>query len=246
MKLKAVLFLTGEGASDIGKSDFLTGEFQPGTMAYVAEALVERYCPSIGIDYRFTQEQELTKLVRRSSASKRQAVIDVRGGKTKKFPGLWLRARVFATEVCAKASPTPESLVAILFTDADGTHSSSRHQWKQKFDAILAGFEAGGCKYGVPMVPQPKSEAWLLAYYQKNESKSSVPYQNCARFEDLSGNDSANPKNSAKHILERLCGGKELERDELLAIDWQRVDMPSFNRFRERLYQVLQLYIKQG
>ena len=89
---------------------------------------------------------------------------------------------------------------------------------------------------------QPKSEAWLLAYYQKNESVSSSPYQNCACFEKLAGNDSAKPKNSAKHILESLLDGQELDYGELRQIEWHRVDMPSFNRFRDRVYNVCQQY----
>lgn len=239
---RVILFLTGEGASDIGKRDFQTDAFVRGPMTCVAEAVIQNSLPNVSIDCWFTSEKELTQLVHQSKVSKRQPVISGRSRSKKDFAGLYVRARVYATEVCAKASPKPAWPVAILFTDADGTHSSSPHQWEQKFAAILGGFEAGGCDYGVPMVPQPKSEAWLLAYYQKNESVSSSPYQNCARFEKLAGNDSAKPKNSAKHILERLLDGQELDYEELRQIEWQRVDMPSFNRFRDRVCDVCQQY----
>lgn len=232
------LFMTGEGPSDIGTRNH-NGDFVPGVMAHVAIAVAKMYGKNLTFDCRFTSENELTKVERAEPSFKRQPVVEGRGQRTKKFSGLWLRARAYAKEVCEKADPKPDCRMAIIFTDADGTHTASHQICQQKYEAILNGFEAGGCQYGVPMVPRPKSEAWLLAYFQRNKGKSSSAYQNCARFENLAGNDKSQPKNSAKHILDELLHGDYPGADEIGEIDWGRVDMPSFQRFKNRVEEVL-------
>ena len=89
----------------------------------------------------------------------------------------------------------------------------------------------------IPMLPNPKSEAWLLCALKPNQ-----PYQHCAQIEDESGNDAG--LDALKSQLERALG--EPPTATLLAelvregrVDAARIEMASFVRFRERLKSVL-------
>ena len=63
---------------------------------------------------------------------------------------------------------------------------------------MQSGFESSGNTYCVPMVPRPKSEAWLLGYYQKN-LPGQFAYNHCERFENMPGNDGS--PNAVKELL---------------------------------------------
>ncbi len=129
---------------------------------------------------------------------------------------------------------------AVLFRDADGTNSDDRSQRADKVNSMRSGFLAEGYEYGVPMVPQPKSEAWLICALQTQ------PYQNCARFEEISGND--NSPDSAKKQLTAIQDviqdahprGADDLADLVVAgvVDVQRIDMLSFNEFKDRMTKV--------
>jgi hypothetical protein len=134
----------------------------------------------------------------------------------------------------ALASGRPTA--AILFRDSDGTRSVAKSQWQEKFDSIKRGFEIVEYLCGVPMVPRPKSEAWLLCALRP------PAYADCAQLEDASGND-ASP-NSLKHQLEGVAGviGADGQAQWVRerAVDVQRIDMPSFNAFRSELERALE------
>ena len=138
----------------------------------------------------------------------------------------------------AKRFETPGNPVAaVLFRDADGTRSTEWRLFEAKWDAIERGFISAGFENGVPMVPKPKSEAWLLC------ALKAEPYQNCMNLEEtLSGNDdSPNPaKAQLDEILDQL--GKEIDDLPDMVADGTispfKIDMPSFNRFRARLEEV--------
>jgi hypothetical protein len=94
------------------------------------------------------------------------------------------------------------------------------------------------------MVPNPKSEVWLLCALQ------AAPYQNCARFETISGNDDSQHPAKAQ-LAEALAAhprGSEDEADLVTAgvIDVHRIDMPSFNEFRERMVEVAEALRSQS
>lgn len=127
-------------------------------------------------------------------------------------------------------------VLAVLFRDSDGTCSSPSTLWADKLQSMRDGFVYVECKTGVPMVPKPKSEAWLLCAAQTG-------LQNCEPLEDVSGND-ASP-NSAKAQLDAVFGehksGEEL-CDWLTdqPADLERLQtMPSFKAFLEDLVRAL-------
>ncbi len=99
---------------------------------------------------------------------------------------------------------------------------------------MLHGFEEEGFSRGVPMIAKPKSEAWLLCALKG--------YQGCAALETRSGNDSS-PNSLKAELRDRLKGDasaeklRDLVRDR--SIEFQRIDMPSFLAFRQRLEEVI-------
>lgn len=125
-----------------------------------------------------------------------------------------------------------EPVLAVLFRDSDGTRSSPLTLWADKLQSMRDGFAYVDCKTGVPMVPKPKSEVWLLCAAQPG-------LQNCEPLEGISGND-ASP-NSAKAQLDAAFGhhksGEEL-CDWLTdrPADLERLQtMPSFLAFKQDL-----------
>ncbi|WP_295385729.1 hypothetical protein [uncultured Thiodictyon sp.] len=156
------------------------------------------------------------------------------GKKRKQETALFYRpARALARMACDLAAQSGERVVAVLFHDADGTRSARRGLWQDKWDSMINGFNVEGFHFGVPMIPKPKSEAWLLCALKANQ-----PYQHCARIEDESGNDSAanNLKTQLKNELsEEPTSSLLAEKVGSGEVDVFRIDMPSFRKFRERL-----------
>lgn len=101
---------------------------------------------------------------------------------------------------------------------------------------MLDGFDEEGFSKGVPMIPKPKSEAWLICALKKS------PYRGCTALESRSGNDDA--PNPLKGELRKLLGSTpsrevlcQMVQDKMVDID--RIVMPSFVSFRSRLEYVI-------
>jgi hypothetical protein len=127
-------------------------------------------------------------------------------------------------------------VIAVFFRDADGTASSPADEWRLKFASMLSGFQAAEFSSGVPMVPRPKSEAWMLCGLMKHQNGS----QNCHWLEEESGND-ASPNSLKKQLADYIGYDRHPtaeEQAELVRngrIDPERIDLPSFLAFREAL-----------
>lgn len=231
------LLLSGEGPTDIGTTrPGLHGhEFVPGPMAKIVDTLLERrlgysILDSCDVDpdsVRHVSEQDLSALKREAST----LLPGWRAGKgkgsgyyTRNAELLGLRARLDREDL---KRPT----IAVLFRDGDGTNASSRDEWQEKFDSMVKGFERAEFDAGVPMVPRPKSEAWLLCGLKAD------PYTRCDVLEDESGNDAS--KDALKQQLETAAGGHvgAAEMADWIGtrIDPARIDMPSYAAFRDHL-----------
>ncbi len=227
------LILSGEGASDIGLSNDELGPMTKLVDLWIIKQI--GYSLIEGNHYTIISEQNLTKKAKeikpRSQKGKRQ------NSETRYF---YKNARALALLSQQKAqelgNDTP--LVIVLFRDADGTASSDRGVWADKWRSILNGFEAEGISTGVPMLPKPKSEAWILCALQHN-------YQHCAKLEDESGNDKS-PNPLKKQLDNHLGhpGSRELLNGKIDdgAIDLDKItDMPSLTKFKDRLNEVLKM-----
>jgi hypothetical protein len=234
--------LSGEGPWDIGTctsdAEVCEGDdYQPGPMAVMADQIVEarhKYSPlesgCCGFVHKSVIERRESELkaVKKPVAGpgKRRAI------ETHYF---FRNARSLAKIAIEQEGRREEEVVAVLFRDAD-TATAGRGSWEDKRRAVLDGFQVEGFSRGVPMIPKPTSEAWLLC------ALKSTPYQNCEKLEERS----ARPKsaNSLKDERETILGGEPTREMlcDLVAgrtVDINRIEMPSFAKFRSRLKEVI-------
>ncbi|MFA6545343.1 MAG: hypothetical protein WCS99_13075 [Limisphaerales bacterium] len=231
-----IFVVSGEGTSDMGACTNPMGQcsgvdFLPGPMAVIVDKLVEREINYSLLDsgaMEFISEGTLAELSRRLPMA-------LSAGKKRDYETAYhfKGARALARQAAnRKAEETPPvEFGVVFFRDTDLA------RFETIWVSINDGFNAEGFEYGVPMVPKPKSEAWLICALKSN------PYEHCPGLEEsLSGND--NTPNSAKDQQEELleARGKDVRDLSQMVMDGEidpgRIDMPSFNRFRDRLIEV--------
>jgi hypothetical protein len=235
-----IMVLSGEGPTDIGTCANALGEcsgddFRPGPMAVVIDKLAELiagYSLLAAGALEFISEGNIAR------ASK-QLPMALSAGKKRDYETAFFfkGARALARHASRRGAAANCPAGAVLFRDADGTRSTERGLYEAKWNSIEGGFRAENFENGVPMVPKPKSEAWLICALKPQ------PYQNCAALEDsLSGNDnSPNPAKTQLEALLDLLDKSSADLPDLVgdgAISATRIDMPSFQRFRQRLEEV--------
>lgn len=240
------LLLSGEGRGDIGycqnnQSECVHPEFLAGAMTYIVDRLVESF---IGYEYShleyngvtFVSEQYLV-------ANKLPPVRKAMALRGKKKPPetqyYYQNARALAAKAKALSETIGDKVVAVLFRDADGTASAGRGHWRHKIESMEHGFaEQHYHELGVPMIPMPKSEAWLLCALKNN------PYQSCNQLESESGNDKA--PDPLKAQLNLVLNGKStiathIELIQSGAVDVNQIDMNSFNYFKAKLRSAVKM-----
>jgi hypothetical protein len=236
-----IVILSGEGPTDLGQCNNGQGicseeQFQAGPMAVLVDQMLEQrlcFSPStIPGAYRYVSESALKDRegLRKSESRKVSFVGKKRDQETGYFYiNAWMLGDI-AFEI--EASLGDES-IAILFRDCDGTRSTMAGLWEAKWESMIDGFKRSGFTKGIPMLPKPKSEAWLICAAKNH------PYQGCEALEDISGNDDS--PNSAKKTLEEAFGGHRSATEicewlEANPFDINRAEsMPSFNAFKAEL-----------
>lgn len=242
-----IIVLSGEGPTDLGCCDNGIGictspRFLAGPMAVLIDEIVDeiykyrplRDTPEV---YRFYNKQIL---VERAKQRKSGRSVVLPGKKHDVETGyFYINAWMLGEIALELEGDEHDKSVAVLFRDADGTNSSSADISTVKRNSMISGFERAQYKRGVPMVPLPKSEAWLLCAAKDD------PYQNCGILENLPGNDDA-PR-SAKRLLNEALDGQTSAKDLCEWLDGFQFDhisvgnqMPSYREFRERMLRVLE------
>ncbi len=235
-----IFVVSGEGPSDIGVCNNGQGEgagadFRAGPMTVIIDKLVQ---PIAGYSLLASQAMEFVSEHSLAARSKRLPMA-LSAGKKRDYETAYFfkGARALARVARERGLQNNCDAAAVLFRDADGTRATERGLFEKKWDSISGGFIAENFENGVPMVPKPKSEAWLIC------ALKTQPYQNCASLEEsLAGND--NSPNPAKAQLEQLLEENGREVAELASmvddgsISSSQINMPSFNRFRRRLEEV--------
>ncbi|WP_308920337.1 hypothetical protein [Janthinobacterium sp. J1-1] len=240
-----ILVLSGEGPSDLGICTNAQGrcsddDFQAGPITVLLEQLIE-----LKIGYTLADipgaiqligKAHLVDLAAERKANKRNMVLP--GKKHDAETGYFhLNAMTLGKACLNLEEETKDKTLAVLFRDHDKMRSDPPALWHQKWKSMLDGFHRAQFPRGVPMLPNPKSEAWLLCAAKKQ------PFQHCAKLEDVPGNDNA--PNSAKEQLARALGG---EKSAAELAEWMRdiefdakgaSAMPSFAAFHDRLQVVL-------
>jgi hypothetical protein len=180
-------------------------------------------------------KQRLTEKAMELKSPKRSPRL---AGKKRPLETMYFFLNARAMAICAqeKEAEINSEVVAVLFRDSDGTASARRGLWQDKRKSILEGFAEEDFARGVPMIPKPKSEAWIICALKAD------PFVGCDPLEDRSGNDRS--PDSLKGQLKRLLG-ESATRELLLSkiedgsIDCHRITMPSFTAFRGRLEKVM-------
>lgn len=235
------LLISGEGPSDIGACKNAQGvcmddAFSPGPMAIWLERLWEAL-----LGYELLNMLEAVVYVSETnldqSAKHAPGRMQAIRGKNKqaettlhfsnaKHLGLMAKKMILDGDV---------PVMAVLFRDTDGTRTAPGQLWQSKWDSMLAGFKAAEFDFGVPMVPKPKSEAWLLCATQQGNHSH-------AALEGISGNDKS--PNSAKVQLDQFFGEHQSAAQladwcQTNPVDWSKLmTMPSFKAFSERFHVV--------
>jgi len=233
---------SGEGATDLGMcadgaATCEGNDYQHGLMTVIVDQIVEARHRYSLIDTGCCGFVSRGTLVDRASELKpAKRAIRLPGKKRAKETRYFFNnARVLARIAKNRESTLKDDVVAVLFRDSD-TATAGRGLWEAKRQSMLDGFEEEGFASGVPMIPKPTLEAWLLCALQQD------PYVGCAVLEDRSG--SPNSLRSLKGEVENRLGHRPT-RDELCdmvtngRIDYRKINMPTFNAFRKRLEAVL-------
>lgn len=168
----------------------------------------------------------------------------LRGKKQAVETGLYFgNARHLGLMAQQLAADNVDSVMAVLFRDTDGTRSAPGQLWQTKWDSMVNGFASADFAFGVPMLPKPKSEAWLLCAAQTARHSH-------AAFEAISGNDDS-PK-SAKDRWEGIMGSPQ---NAALEAEWcagnptewtNLLTMPSFKAFYDRFHEVAGAILRPG
>ncbi len=231
--------LSGEGPTDIGtcRNGMTACEgrnHEQGPMTVIVSQIVEHQLGFSFMETRYfgcVSKRELAERANMLSPQKKTLMLP--GKKRPKEAGYFYKnARALALCAKDKELELDDEVIAVLFRDSDGTASAGRGLWTDKWDSIIRGFRDEEYEKGVPMIPKPKSEAWIICSIKNN------PYLDCGALESRSGNDKS--PNSLKGELANILGSPP-SREQLCemvnngAIDCTRIDMPSFLAFKDAL-----------
>lgn len=228
--------LSGEGPTDIG-TRAQDNTFLHGPMACFIDILVT---PILGYSPRetegkhedileFCSEQELLK-------RKKPRLTKLSGKKFGKSRGFFrANAQVLGSYAKQKMHEEGCPYIAVLFRNGDG--SRPKDEWKEKWDSIENGFLLEEFYFGVPMVPRPKSEAWLLQAHKDHDNPSET-------YETKTGNRASSF--DIKEQLELLIGDHPSREYLVQLIDEGSISplriseqCSSFTAFREALKNAL-------
>lgn len=235
------LLISGEGPRDLGtcnnaQGQCSDGDFNRGPMTVWLVRLWEAL-----LGYNLLDTPEAVVYVSEHSLAQKakesgKRMQSLRGKKQESETGLYFsNAKCLGLMAKQLAEDHDDPVMAVLFRDADGTRSAPGQMWQTKWDSMVNGFASVTFKFGVPMLPKPKSEAWLLCAAQTGNHSH-------AALENISGNDDA--PNSAKKQWDALMGNPQTAAQEVnwctdQPTDWQNLlTMPSFKAFYERFHLV--------
>lgn len=246
-----IVVLSGEGPTDLGRCTNGQGQcsepdFALGPMAVLLDKLM---VPMLGYSlrdltpdsFRFFSETALSERARQRKAQHRRLVLP---GKKHDHETGYFYANAWDLGSAAREMElaSGDATVAVLFRDSDPMRSHSAAVWDAKWKSMLDGFLRAGFERGIPMLPKPKSEAWLLSAAKDH------PFQHCAALEDLSGNDDS--PDSAKDKLAVALGGRKSAQelnewldDVVFDVDGAS-EMLSFSKFYGRLQEVMREIVR--
>lgn len=237
-----MLVLSGEGPTDLGccrapVDHCASDDFAAGPLAIIVDRLAE---PTLG--YRPLQVHPASVhyvskawLERRARAGKQRGFAFI-GKKRDQETGYFYVAAWMLGEIALALEAEHADLgIAVLHRDSDDRSDQPDGLWERKFISMQHGFLRAGHPRGVPMLPRPISEAWLLCAARPTMA-------DCSALEDESA--SAKSPRPLKQQLDDALGG---HRNAVAVAEWidgslhadKLGTMPSFARFRAVLDRAL-------
>jgi hypothetical protein len=238
------ILFSGEGPTDLGvavgdNTEVYEGDqFKCGPLAIMVDQMVAARFKYSLIDAwccGYIKKQQLKERVAGFRSSKKAAQL---WGKKRPQETIYFyrNARALALYAKDKQKERNEKVVAILFRDSDDSASAERAIWNHKRDSILKGFDEETFATGIPMVPKPTSEAWIIAGMTGDSSRGGRSLEHW--------HGKTNSPNSLKGELETMLGEKptseklcQMTSDQ--EIDHTKIHLPSFDAFRDRLTEVI-------
>lgn len=234
------IIVSGEGATDFGEAKneqpiATDDDFEQGPLFLLLIKLLDQHLPEWNKNQKLINTFIYRKVLGDYAKTSSPFRLPSKDKATKGHLEHTKRAYALAQKA-KEISGAHEGHIAVYFHDSDGTQAQLQREPNRQINranAIKLGFSTATYQTGVAMVPKPTSEAWLYCSCKEN------PYQHCQRIEtDLSGNDRS-PERSPKVILATAIGVENTNRDNLSTVveemDVTRIDMPSFNQFRDDL-----------
>jgi len=240
------LVISGEGKTDIGSASYQSDEFIAGSMYYIIDKLIEEKCSFSPYEcyqadadksnwITFVDESELVKFGKSNFSGYKKKGTTLPGKKKEQDTGeFYVNARALA-RIAHKVGDekSDNNIIAILFRDKDGKRTKSDALWQSKVRSMEDGFKAEEFDFGVPMVPNPKSEAWLIC------ALKNTPYQQCEKLEERSGNDDS-PNNLKDELASFGITNNQINSMiQSGEIKLEKINMPSFKYFANRLKELL-------
>lgn len=236
------ILVTGEGSSDMGGSNnghsISSGaSYNLGPMALLAVRLLQKIIPDWNEDnIDFQSPNNWMTCISGSELARQAKGVRKHRPSTKLKKGFVEHANR-ATTMAGYAKDNEHQL-AFYFHDTDKCDFDDLHQ------SIMLGFNGIEGVHGIPMIPKPTSEAWLICGQKQD------PYAHCTALEtELSGNDAASDDNAPKKVLARLIGQEattEQQYEMVTGIDVTRINMPSYNQFKTDLTTAIEVICGHG
>lgn len=198
--------ISGEGNSDVGEHNYDTEEFVPGPITCLTQTILH-YNYKHDVAFKFWTRGELKKYPITLKGKKKHV------GSGKGHSNLAYKLAFLAKETRCD--------VAILMRDAD------KLSFQSVYDEIVAGFLEAKFSNGVPAVPVPKSEAWLICC---------LSHINCDQIEQS--------KDDLKEMLEAMLEEEGLSNDKDTwrqigeTCDITQVLTPSLEKFKSDVESV--------
>ncbi|MBT2866338.1 hypothetical protein JQK19_03710 [Chromobacterium violaceum] len=242
-----IVVLSGEGPSDLGMCNNAQGicrkpHFIHGPMTVIVDKEIEVQLSYSILEttpdrYIYVSEERLQELEVLRKRDRRR--ISLVGKKQDQETGyFYINSWMLGLEALSLEKQEEDSAIAVLFRDCDGTRDNNRGLWDAKYNSMVNGFNRSElCERGVPMIPKPKSESWLLCAVVNN-------YQHCAVLEELPGND--NSPRSAKKQLHKALKQASTSQDQVNWLNLNGFDhvevakyMPSYRAFKAKIAAAL-------
>jgi hypothetical protein len=224
------LIFSGEGSTDMGNEEY------PGPMLHFIDRIASKKLSFSLLKekcYEFISRSQLSERAKQLSILPKAATLPGRK-RNRETAEFYKNARALAV-FAKEREEEKDGVLAVLFRDSD---TVEQDVWQTKWDSVCNGFDAADFTRGVPMIPKPVSEAWILCaiYRKENIKHDSSKLENTKHGSD--------DKHSLKIELEKKLGERptrELLNDKIQSgkIDEGYINLASFKIFKSRLTELL-------